>query len=891
MALYSDNINTFLYKYSKPIYITETSGADRDLIPIRLDLNSQNFNFDLARSDGMDIRVAELQNGSGVFHMWIAYWNQTDSKATVWFKLPKLLADEVKEVWIFWGFSGDSGISDLSSLTDYDPVFLFADDFNGFTVDSFKWETVVGNYEMYDSSIYLSQDSRISSISCLGGEVATYDDNLQKVTASGGLFGNHQTTANCYLSYTGSLSYTAPLLIDGNVTSYDIYYYVSRFGGCAIGIDLGEVKTNIRKVRFYLYNYPENYNDDIEWKIPGAYDTSVILYKTNTNLAGEQSFIYGYNAYELQSDSPIIKYQDYVWYFDIEFDAPGQEFRYLHMYGYIEFVTTISYYFSEIEVYTDTSSFVINPSNFVLEEGIVGVESPTDTTTYYAHRVQCLGGENALDIRYFWEGSVDRKHNFDTGTLQTYAGNQRGLEIGSYAQLYFSYNEDRDRVYQGMKNRNSYIDYEDNWERTVHRNTEPNTFILWGHDASTSNGVGIEWVVAREYDPDIEPIIDLSNIYEAYEYVAHQPLDYNEYSSDITSTDFYHSSDMGGNPYNMSDNTAVDLLGAFVSDSGVTQGSILIDFGRPNSPENSRNYLHYDNGHVDFFNAAKLSDLNSDIYGNTYWATTTTSGWASIKFPRRIAVASFSIWAVPSNLTGMAKNYNFYGSNKDPRFSGWSEKVLLTSGTFLQTANEQVVYLRNTSNYFYYILEVIDTYGANIAIQEWAMYRRTPSLGKKVVSQLRLKPVVDNVNEYYFPKQIKLEGSNDLINWTTLLNIIDTPTPFTDYAYGRWSRYSFNNYESFYLYRLTCYDNWRAGEDIIKISEWEMVERVEEATVYRILGGSTSNINSIWADESTTYDSGHFYIVNDALTTVKVNELVEVVTISGTTSDINIKGS
>jgi len=300
-------------------------------------------------------------------------------------------------------------------------------------------------------------------------------------------------------------------------------------------------------------------------------------------------------------------------------------------------------------------------------------------------------------------------------------------------------------------------------------------------------------------------------------------------------------------------------------------------------------YLHLDDGHVGYYTAAKLSDLDGDIYGNTYWLSNKTSGWAAIKFPARITIGSFKVNAVSSNLTAMIKNYRFYGSNKDPRYSGWSEKVLICSGAFLQQSAEQVVYTNNKSSYFYYILEAVDTYGSNIALQEWAMYRRTSSTGKKVVSQLRLKPVVDNINEYYFPKQIKLEASNDLYNWTTLIDTIDTPTPFTDYVYGRWSRYSFGNYEGYYIYRLTCYDNWHANEDIIKISEWEMVERIEEASVYRILSGSTSNINSVWADNGTNYDTGHFYVVNDKINTIKVNYLVETTAISGTISDINVK--
>jgi hypothetical protein len=154
------------------------------------------------------------------------------------------------------------------------------------------------------------------------------------------------------------------------------------------------------------------------------------------------------------------------------------------------------------------------------------------------------------------------------------------------------------------------------------------------------------------------------------------------------------------------------------------------------------------------------------------------------------------------------------------------------------------------------------------------MYERDPDLGKRVISQLRLHPVTIASNEYYFPKQIEFYGSNDGFNWDMLLTTHDTPTPFTDYAYGRWSRYSFENYDSYYLYKLTCIDNWRAPENIMKIAEWEMVERTEEAFNVRILGGTTNNINNIWADPTSSIDSGTVYFTNDQFNTVEHDKLI-----------------
>lgn len=700
MALYSNSIHPEFYKYSQPLYVSEISGTDRNLVAIKLNLNSSNFNFDLLREDGLDFRLAEKSNGSGVLLMWIAYWEYSSNKATVWFKLPYLEANDTKELWAFWGFAGDSGISDLSTLVDSDPIFLLADDFVDVSLDSSNWSGSSGSFIISDSVLILGTDAYV------------------------------------------------------------------------------------------------------------------------------------------------------------------------------------------------TSNIVLTTRSFIVEEGIIGTGNPT-STTYYAYRTNFITGDNTFQIQYFWNDSVDRKHNFVSGgSVITYDGVDKGLEIGSYSHNYVAYYEETDTIYQSMVNRNTLSDYEDSWERKVHRNTTPTQIRIYGPDDASSAGTTIDWVIAREYDPTSEPEIDLSNLYVEYEDVAHQVIDTAEYLSDVTDIAYYHYSSMGGDPYRMSDNVSTGISNSFISDDGITEGYILIDFGRSAQRENTDELLHLTNSAYGFYNAAKLSDLNVDEHDRTYWQATRSSGaWAAIRFSERITISSISVKAVTGQLTKMIKNYNIYGSNSDPRFNGWQKKVLLRTGQFSNIEDEQVVYLTNTSSYLYYILEAIDSYGDNIALQEWSFYRRSYTAGRKVISQLRLKPIVDGINEYYFPKQIKLEGSNDSINWTTLINTINTPTPFTDYIYGRWSRYSFTNDLGYYAYKLTCYNNWSPATDQIKISEWEMVERAEESDSYRILVGSNNNINSIWTASGTGYNSGYIYITNDYINTIFNNELIEYSTISGSISDINVIGS
>lgn len=703
MADYSSDIDTDLYEYRQPVYITEPTGERQTFIPLKLNLNSSNFNFDLSRSDGLDFRLAERSNGTGVFQMWIAYWDDTKNLATLWFKIPEILAGEVKTLYAYWGYENDTGISDLDDLLTGNSVFHFGDDFDTPSLDTSKWTTSNGSWSIGGSKIYLWEGAWIRT-------------------------------------YTGAIS-TSP------------------------------------------------------------------------------------------------------------------------------------------------------PVNWMVEEGIVGVGSPTSTSVA-AHRYRFYGGENVLGINYYWEGSTDRRHDFIyAATYSTYNGTNKGLQIGSYSQNYLGYYEPTDRVYQGMANRDSYSDYDDSWERKVNRNTEVTNFRIYSEAGSTANGIGMDWVIVRDYNPNAEPVVDYSELYVQHEYIGHQLLDFTEYQSDATSVDFHHLSDMGGDPYRMSDNITNSVSNIFVSDTGTTEGDLIIDFGRGRYSATDVDYIHFnDEDTVEYYNASKLSDLDEDVHSRDYWQTTTTSGWAAIQFPSIKDVTCLSMRAVPGNTSRMAKNFKFYGSQSDPRFSGWDDKVLIYEDQARATEDDQAFYFSTgLTLYEYYILEVLDTHGGNIAIQEWGMYESISDLGKKSISQLRLHPAAFDSNEYFFPKQIEFYGSNDGFNWDTLVSLTDTPTPFTDYTYGRWSRYSFTNIKTYYQYKLTCHDNWNASTSQMKIAEWEMVERTDEIYNIRILAGSTNNINNIWADPNTTISSGTLYIANEELSTVEYEKLIEYATVSGAVADFNVR--
>ena len=92
--------------------------------PVKLILNEDNFNFDLAQSDGFDFRLAERSNGSGILKMWVAKWDKDNKHAVLWFKIPLLLPDSTVIFYAFWGGDYSDDVSIPEELN-----FLFYEDF------------------------------------------------------------------------------------------------------------------------------------------------------------------------------------------------------------------------------------------------------------------------------------------------------------------------------------------------------------------------------------------------------------------------------------------------------------------------------------------------------------------------------------------------------------------------------------------------------------------------------------------------------------------------------------------------------------------------------------------------------------------------------------------
>jgi hypothetical protein len=818
----------------------------------KLILTSDTFNFNLANPDGSDFRLLSNIFGSAVLKMWIAYWNKLDKQAVIFFKIPNIGGGASVTFNAYWGNPSATNISDPDSLG-----FLFYESFDGATIPISKWSG--------------------------------------SVTAGSSDYGYSIPVNNLFTSITDPL--------------------------------LGK--------------------------------TSWIME------AGVYAYFYGGTI------SPS--------YRCIGFEFLGTE------------------------------------NNFLIELSVVD---------HIRHNAIVPGQASTQEI------------------YQPYGG----IEDQSYHDIYIDYHEENDSITVKLKNRKTYDDVSYQVWRKVEGDTRPLNVRVCGTQVGQYSGgypVYINWLVLRDYDGISTSHIDGRDLYIPYENVQHQNQDYRAFSPDFTSLQYEHTSSSGGNPYLLSDEGFDSDTDVWISDDGaalLADGvSLTINTGWKEDIT-SRSYIHYDSGHEYYYNASKLSDKETDEMGRNIWICTTSSGWASIKFPEPTAIGAFRIksettspdssfysntkfntssmphtystilngsatylsdgsnssyWQTyyydgiyewisidlgiaktiykiilssgyesvtrcirnfriegsPNNISwstvytgactastgaqefmfpnpsssyrywrlyvfdnwgsnllqinrfelyygyhildkGSPKNFIFYGSNFNPLLY-FNKAIKLLEGTFENTIDWQSRVLTNMVTYRYYILYINDTYeNSVIKIREWQMMPYLGQIKRKYPAQLRLHPALYGNWQYNFPKEISLQGSLDSINWTTLLPWTYTYTPFIQHyaEYGYWQRYSFSNLLGFWSFRLLCRGNWEASDNKIIIGEWSLHELEEEENIYRILNGTTNNIQQIWATETCglSAEHGRVFIANDKINTVAKDRLVKSSDLLGDYYDFNV---
>jgi|GEM_PF-6279872 len=112
------------WNYRKIITIDNTSNSNNLTdYQVRVNLSSNNFDFNRANSDGSDIRFTDTDGVTLLYH-WIEEWNSSMKKATIWVKVPSIPANSVKKIYLYYNNHS------IVSTSNGEKTFKFFDDFN-----------------------------------------------------------------------------------------------------------------------------------------------------------------------------------------------------------------------------------------------------------------------------------------------------------------------------------------------------------------------------------------------------------------------------------------------------------------------------------------------------------------------------------------------------------------------------------------------------------------------------------------------------------------------------------------------------------------------------------------------------------------------------------------
>jgi len=119
------------WNYSEEITISDNSGQNLVNYQVLLILNSSNFDFSLAESEGEDIRFT---SGDTQLKHWVEEWDAGDETARVWVRVPYIAANGNARIEMYYGNFDASDVSSGSS------TFELFDDFSNFNINFGKWD-------------------------------------------------------------------------------------------------------------------------------------------------------------------------------------------------------------------------------------------------------------------------------------------------------------------------------------------------------------------------------------------------------------------------------------------------------------------------------------------------------------------------------------------------------------------------------------------------------------------------------------------------------------------------------------------------------------------------------------------------------------------------------
>jgi len=106
-------VDSMTFKYRRAIRITEQSGSDLTDYQVLIELNSTNFDFSHAQTNGEDIRFTDA--GGNLLSYWIEKFDPVAEEAKIWVKVPSIPANSSVEIYMYYGNPSASSASDASA--------------------------------------------------------------------------------------------------------------------------------------------------------------------------------------------------------------------------------------------------------------------------------------------------------------------------------------------------------------------------------------------------------------------------------------------------------------------------------------------------------------------------------------------------------------------------------------------------------------------------------------------------------------------------------------------------------------------------------------------------------------------------------------------------------
>jgi len=136
-------VGNLFFDYKRQITVTEQSGNDLTDYQVLVELNSSNFDFSHAKSDGSDIR---FHDGSNLLDYWIEKWDSSNQEAKIWVKVPSIPASSSTSFYMYYGNP------DVASASNGEDTFEFFDDFEDGTIDENKWSLSASVGDWYEEN-------------------------------------------------------------------------------------------------------------------------------------------------------------------------------------------------------------------------------------------------------------------------------------------------------------------------------------------------------------------------------------------------------------------------------------------------------------------------------------------------------------------------------------------------------------------------------------------------------------------------------------------------------------------------------------------------------------------------------------------------------------------